>query len=58
VFEIRECKVGDKILYNRCPLKYEGRESWRGEILYKFITETKHNYGEPANASTTDMSDT
>ena len=32
-----DCKDGDKILCNRCPLKHEVRERGRSEILYKNV---------------------
>ena len=55
---IMECGDGDKILCNRCPLKHEGQESGRGEMIYESIIETEHHHGEPSNASTTDIYDT
>lgn len=54
--DIKGCKVGEKILCNRCLLKHEGRESGRGEMLYETITEPEHHHGEPIDVSTTNIS--
>ena len=32
------CKDGDKLLCNRCPLKNEARERERGEMLYENVS--------------------
>ena len=54
----RSNRDGEKLLCNKCPLKHEGRESGRGEMLYKSTTQTERHHGEPENASTTDIYDT
>ena len=33
-----DCRDGDKLLCNRCPLKYEARKRERGEILYENVS--------------------
>ena len=32
-----DCRDGDKLLCNRCPLKHEARERERGEMLYENV---------------------
>ena len=32
-----DCRDGDKMLCNRCPLKHEARERERGEMLYENV---------------------
>ena len=33
-----DCRGGDKLLCNRCPLKHEARERERGEMLYENVS--------------------
>ena len=33
-----DCRDGDKLLCNRCPLKHEARERERGEMLYENVS--------------------
>ena len=34
-----DCRDGDKLLCNRCPLKHEARKSERGEIIYENVSK-------------------
>ena len=36
-----DCRDGDKLLCNRCPLKHEARERKRGEMLYENVSNWK-----------------
>ena len=53
-----DCRDGDKILCNRCPLKHEVRERGRGEMLYDNAFEPNNTIGRPASTNTTDIFDT
>ena len=33
-----DCRDGEKILSNRCPLKHEARERGRGEMIYENVS--------------------
>ena len=33
-----DCRDGDKLLCNKCPLKHEARERERGEMLYENVS--------------------
>ena len=55
---MRDCRVGDKILCNRCPLKHEDQERGRGEMLYENTLYQKPAVGKPVNTNTTDISNT
>ena len=37
MYGTRDCRDGDKVLCNRCPLKHEVRERGRGEIIYENV---------------------
>ena len=52
----RDCRDGDKMLCNRCPLKHEVRERGRGEMLYENAFDQNTNVGKPASTNTTDTS--
>ena len=53
-----DCKDGDKLLCNRCPLKHEARERKRGEMLYENMSTENTAIGKTTERSTTDVSDT
>ena len=54
----RDCKDGDKMLCNRCPLKHEVQERGRGEMLNENAFDPNTLVGRPASKNTTDISDT
>ena len=54
----RDCRDGDKILCNICPLKHEVRERGRGEILYENMPKINTVVRRPARTSATDIFDT
>ena len=54
----RDCRDGDKMLCNRCPLKHKVRERGRGEMLYENVFDPNTTVGRPASTSTTNISDT
>ena len=54
----RDCRDGDKMLCNKCPLKHEVQERGRVEILYENAFDPNTVVGRPASTSTTDTSDT
>ena len=54
----RDCKDGDKMLCNRCPLKHEVRERGMGKTLYENAFDPNIAVGRPASTNTTDISDT
>ena len=43
-----DCRDGDKLLCNRCPLKHEARERERGEMLYENMLTENTAIGKPA----------
>ena len=53
-----DCKDGEKILCNRCPLRHEIRERGRGEMLYENMPKPNTIIGRPAITSTTNISNT
>ena len=53
-----DCRDGDKMLCNRCPLKHEVRERGRSEMLYENVFKPNTIVGRPASTWTTDISDT
>ena len=53
-----DCRDGDELLCNRCPLKHEARERERGEMLYENMPTENTAIGKPVERSTTDVSDT
>ena len=58
ICETRDCRDGDKMLCNRCPLKHEVRETGRGEMLYENVFEQNTAIEKPASMNTTDTFDT
>ena len=58
ICKMRDCRDGDKMLCNRCPLKHEVRERGRGEMLYENAFDPNTVVGRPASTSTTNTSDT
>ena len=56
--ETRDCKVGEKILCNRCPLKHEAQERGRGEMLYENTFDQKPVVEKYVNTNTIDISNT
>ena len=54
----RDCRDGDKMLCNRCPLKHEVRERGRGEMLYENAFDPNTAVRKPASMNTIDTSDT
>ena len=55
---VRDCRDGEKMMCNRCPLKHEFRERGRGEILYENVFEPNTAVERPASTNKTDTSDT
>ena len=55
---VRDCRDGEKMLCNRCPLKHEVQERGRGEMLYENPFDPNTAVGRPTSTSTTDTSDT
>ena len=53
-----DCRDGDKMLCNRCPLKHEVRERGRSEMLYENAFEPNTVVERPASTNTIDISDT
>ena len=43
-----DCRDGDKLLCNRCPLKHEARKRERGEMLYENMPTESTAIGKPA----------
>ena len=58
ICEARDCRDGDKMLCNRCPIKHEVRERGRGEMLYENVFNPNTAVRKPASTNTTDISDT
>ena len=52
-----DCRDGDQILCNRCPLNYEVREIGRSEILYENAFKPKTVVEIPSSTNTTDIYD-
>ena len=38
------CRDGEKLLCNRCPLKHEAQKRERGEMLYENVSNWKHRH--------------
>ena len=55
---VRDCRAGDKMLCNKCPLKHEVRERGRGEMLYEDVFEPNIVVGTLEITNTTDIYDT
>ena len=53
-----DCRDGDKILCNRCPLNHKVRERGRCEIISKNAFDPNTAVGRPTSTSKTDTSDT
>ena len=58
ICEARDCRDGDKMLCNKCPLKHEVRERGRGEMLYENAFDLNTTIRKLASMNTTDTSDT
>ena len=58
ICDVRDCRDGDKMLCNKCPLKHEVRERGRGEMIYDNVFDQNTVVGKPASTNTTDTSDT
>ena len=55
---MRDCRDGDKMLCNRCPLKHEVRERGRGEMLYENAFDPNTVVKKPTSMNTNDIYDT
>ena len=55
---VRDCRGGEKMLCNRCPLKHEVRERGRGEMLYENASDPNTIVKRLEIKSKTDTSDT
>ena len=53
-----DCRDGEKILCNRCPLKHEVRERGRSEMIYENAFKPNTTIERPAITSTTNISET
>ena len=58
ICEARDCRDGDKMLCNRCPLKHEVRERGRGEMIYENVFDPNTAVRKPASTNKTDKFDT
>ena len=53
-----DCRDGDKMLCNRCPLKDEVQERGRGEIFYENTFHPNTVVRKPTSTNTTNTFDT
>jgi len=58
MYGTRDCRDGDKMLCNRCPLKHEVRERGRGEMLYENAFEPNTTVEKPKITNTINIFET
>ena len=58
IWGVRDCRDGDKMFCNRCPLNHEVQERGRGEMLYENASKPNTVVRKPASKNTNDTSDT